>query len=342
MMIVIETFLVVAFISLGIVTSISDVKDGRIYNKTLLEFALPGIILCAIYYGYFARDLFGSFVINFVIIALISLILFYTHSFAGGDCKLTLVMAMLYPANEYLVYGRSEVTLYFVLCLAIIYGYFYLLFFSIYSLIKGKTKITKEYVKEYLGNFLKSFLSASGYICLVNLLFIIMALKGISVNEWIVRIVCMTSAWLVGKESKLKKWPVVVVVYLIDIVVGLILGFIPFSINPENYILVIVLLLCQMTIRTSLYQEVKICDLKKGMILSSISSMLMQNSRVRGLPPISSEDLKSRLTEDQVESIGRWASSRNVLTVTIVRKIPFAIFIFAGFLSYFVIWGMIK
>lgn len=106
--------------------------------------------------------------------------------------------------------------------------------------------------------------------------------------------------------------------------------------------LVILLLLCQMTIRTSLYQEVKICDLKKGMILSSISSMLMQNSRVRGLPPISSEDLKSRLTEDQVESIGRWASSRNVLTVTVVRKIPFAIFILAGFLSYFVIWGMVK
>ena len=43
-----------------------------------------------------------------------------------------------------------------------------------------------------------------------------------------------------------------------------------------------------------------------------------------------------------MESIGRWASSRNVLTVTVVRKIPFAIFIFAGFLSYFVIWGMVK
>lgn len=341
-MIVIEFLLVVAYISLGIIASISDVMNGRIYNKTLLGFVLPGIVLCAIYYGYFDRDLFWLFVMNFGIIALISLILFYTHSFAGGDCKLTLVMAMLYPANEYLVYGKSDVTLYFALCLAILYGYFYLLFFSICSLVKRKTKFTKEYVKGYLENFLKSFLSASGYICLINLFFIIIGMRGIYVNEWIVRIVCMISAWLVGKESKFKKWQIVVGVYLIDIVIGLILGFIPFSFNPENYMLVILLLLCQMTIRTSLYQEVKICDLKKGMILSSISSMLMQNSRVRGLPPISSEDLKSRLTEDQVESIGRWASSRNVLTVTAVRKIPFAIFIFAGFLSYFVIWGMVK
>lgn len=84
-----------------------------------------------------------------------------------------------------------------------------------------------------------------------------------------------------------------------------------------------------------LYQEVKICDLKKGMILSSISSMLMQNSRVRGLPPISSEDLRSRLTEEQVESIGRWASSRNISAVTGCQENPFAMFIFAGFLNVF-------
>ena len=104
-MIIIEIFLTAVLILLGIIASISDVRDGRIYNKTLLGFVLPGIVLCVIYYGYFARDLFWLFMINFGIIALISLILFYTHSFAGGDCKLTLVMAVLYPANEYLVYG---------------------------------------------------------------------------------------------------------------------------------------------------------------------------------------------------------------------------------------------
>ena len=69
-MIIIEFLFIVAFILLGIITSISDVRDGRIYNKTLLGFALSGIVLCVIYYGYFARDLFGLFMINFGIIAL--------------------------------------------------------------------------------------------------------------------------------------------------------------------------------------------------------------------------------------------------------------------------------
>ena len=129
---------------------------------------------------------------------------------------------------------------------------------------------------------------------------------------------------------------------MLNIGIGLFFRFLPFSLNPENYIMVVVLLIFQMTIKTILYEEIKIADLKKGMILSTISSMMMQNSRVRGLPLVSTEDLKSRLTEEQVNSICRWSKSRKIETITIVRKIPFAIFIFSGFLSYFVIWGVIK
>lgn len=341
-MIIIEILFMIALISLGVITSISDARDGRIYNKTLFIFAIAAIILGIIYYGYFARDLLLLFLVNFGIIASISMILFYTHSFAGGDCKLTVVMAMLYPANYYLVYGKTEMTLYFALGIAILHGYIYLLGFSIYALVKGRTKITKDYVKGCFLSFMKSFVSASGYICLVNLFFIFIGLYGIYVNEWVIRIVCMMAAWIVGKSAILKKWPIVAEIYTIDIIIGIFLGVVPFSFNPENYVLVIILLLCQMTIKTSLYEEVQISDLKKGMILSSFSSMLMQNSRVRGLPVVSSEDLKSRLTDEQVASIERWASGRNISSITVVRKIPFAVFIFGGFLSYFIIWSVAK
>lgn len=97
-----------------------------------------------------------------------------------------------------------------------------------------------------------------------------------------------------------------------------------------------------MTIRTDLYERIKIADLKKGMILSMGSSMLMQGSRVRGLPGISSEDLKSRLTETEVNSIIRWGKGKEIDDLIIVKKIPFAIFIFLGFISYFLIWSVVK
>lgn len=114
-----------------------------------------------------------------------------------------------------------------------IWIFLFVVFFNLF-IGKEKNKVYKRIVKGYLGNFLKSFLSASGYICLINLFFIIIGMRGIYVNEWIVRIVCMISAWLVGKESKFKKWQIVVGVYLIDIVIGLILGFILFSFNRRT------------------------------------------------------------------------------------------------------------
>lgn len=341
-MIIIEKLLMIMLFSLGVLASISDMREGHIYNKMLLVFSACALGLDLIYYGYFARDLILLFLMNFGIVTLISLVLFYTHSFAGGDCKLMLVMALIYPANYYLMYGQVRMTLFFTLCIAIFYGYLYLIGYSIYGLIRRKTKITSKYIKEYLLNFLKSFISASIYISGINLMAVLISLAGINIDIWILRVICMLAAWFVGKNKFLKKWPIVLGVFILDIILGIFLKVIPFSFNPENYILIIILLLCQMTIRTSLYEEILIANLKKGMILSSFSSLLMQNSRVRGLPKVSSEDLKSRLTEEQVESVRRWASGRKIESVTVVKKIPFAIFIFGGFLSYFVLWSVVK
>ena len=64
------------------------------------------------------------------------------------------------------------------------------------------------------------------------------------------------------------------------------------------------------------------------------SSMLMQGSRIRELPPISTEDLRSRLTENEINNIKRWAEGRNVTSLVIVKKIPFAVFIFMDLVGY--------
>ena len=207
---IVEILLISLLIVLGILTSITDTREGRIYNKTLLIFMIMGLILDMVYYGYLARNLFLPFLLNFVVIALISLTLFYTHTFAGGDCKLSLVMALLYPAGNYLMYGTSKATLFFALCIGIFYGYIYLLVSSLFSLIKGETKLSKTYITGYLLSFFKSFISASGYICLINLFFIYLAMQGIYINEWIIRAICMALAWFIGKSVLLKKWILVI------------------------------------------------------------------------------------------------------------------------------------
>lgn len=331
-----EIALALCIIALGTIVSISDIKNGVIKNKILLTFAILGIVLDGIYYGVFANDIIFDFIVNFFVVAFVSLLLFFTHSFAGGDCKYCIVLALLYPANLYFVYRNSIYTLCFGIGIAIIYGYFYLLASAIKAIIKKKNKIPKEYVSDYLKNFIKAYFAAMVYIALISLVFLLFE-NVISINQWIVSVTCLTVAWIIGKYSFFKKIYIIIPVLIVDIVLSVVLRELPISTNPGSYLLVLFLIVCQMTIRTNLYENIKITEIKTGMILSMYSSMLMQNSRVRGLPNISAEDLRSRLTQEEVDAIGRWAKSREVDEVIIVKKVPFALFITLGYVTYFLL-----
>ena len=164
---------------------------------------------------------------------------------------------------------------------------------------------------------------------------------GIEINIWIVRILCLVVAWFVGHYQVFKRWFVFLPAFCIAIVISVATKTLPVSLNIENYILVLVLLVCQMTIKTTIYETVEVEQLKKGMILTTFSSMLMQTSITKGLPGVSTEDLKSRLSSDEIESIKIWAKATHTEKLTIVKKIPFAIFISIGMCLYGAIWGLL-
>ena len=86
------------------------------------------------------------------------------------------------------------------------------------------------------------------------------------------------------------------------------------------------------------YQEIPTAEVRAGQILSAATVMLFQTSRVRGLPGGMTEDLRSRITSEEAESVHRWEKSVGGKPhVIIVRKIPFAIFIGVGTLAFLII-----
>ena len=216
----------------------------------------------------------------------------------------------------------------------------YMLVSSVYKLINKKQSLTKNYIKKYMILFFKTYISIMSYVLLVNILLQVFSDDKILVNQWIIRIFCISVSWLVGKYKMMQKLYLVILIFVVDFVVGYYCKIMPMF-KLENYILVIFIMLCQLIIKANLYEEINISELRKGMILSMTTSIAMQNSRVRGLPQVSMEDLRSRITEDEVNSIKRWAKSRNVNSLTIVKKMPFAIFIFIGFVSYYIIWSVL-
>lgn len=230
-----EIILGIALVSICIISTKTDLQEGKIHNRTLKNFIIFAILLNVLYYAFFAKTYALIYVVNVLALAGLSLLLFYTHSFAGGDCKLAIVLALLYPGRYYLSYGGMNVTLFVAIGFALLWGYLYLLFTSMIALIKKNSKWTSDYVKVCLIGFIKSFVLSIIYICAINLVFCLLKLIGLNINIWIIRIICMTMAWFVGRKKIFRNKHMVCVVLIIDIVLSLYLKIIPLSIHKENF-----------------------------------------------------------------------------------------------------------
>ncbi|MFV0424850.1 MAG: hypothetical protein ACK5K7_04730, partial [Bacilli bacterium] len=134
----------------------------------------------------------------------------------------------------------------------------------------------------------------------------------------------------------------IVFVLIFDIIMTFFTGFIPFSTNLISYFIVLFLMLVQILATEFNHTEIQVSELKKNMILSQQYCILFIKSKTKNLPSMSDETLKSRLSSGEVASIQRWAKSKNIETVQVVRKIPFAICITLGVILYCIIGGILN
>lgn len=108
------------------------------------------------------------------------------------------------------------------------------------------------------------------------------------------------------------------------------------------YTFTIFLMIIKMLISEFNYRAVRTDDVKKGMIPSALTTILFAQSRIKGLPQMSYEDMRSRITQEEAEAIKKWGRSKNGLDeIQIVKKVPFAIFISFGVLGHVVLWGIL-
>ena len=329
-------------ILLGVSASYSDIKEGVIPNRLLILFAVIGVFLDVFYIIFVAQDILLLTIGNILTSVLVAFLLYWTHAFAGGDLKLVATMSLLYPTGAYLTYGISDVTLFLAIFFAVFWGYVYLLADTLFYIGKGNVGFNQKYVRSYLTHYMKTYISAMSYVSLLMLLSEIVRRYILQVPSAITWAGGFAIAWLCGRYPALRQKQFVGAVLALDFIIGWILKIFPFSRNPCTYVFTAVLVLCQMAIRSNLYREIPTSEVRKGMILSMASSLSMQRAKVHGLPGISSEDLRDRLTEEQAESIKKWGKTKSGLDrLMIIRKIPFAIFITFGYITYFSLWGVL-
>ena len=332
-MIYLEACMLAILALLFLRTSISDLKSGKIGNKAILAALVPGAACAIPYYAFFAADCLLAYSVNAVFAIIISLILYALGIWGAGDSKLLLTTIILFPTRIYCLSNRSMASCFLLVALIFIIAFVYIVIDTLVLGIKQRDLLripkTRIDLKQYAKGFLFFFL----FLSLANAV-IVKALPESVLADTVLVTAVHFILILIGQRLEEKaNWTVALTMGAVWLAL-IISGFSHLSLSGVNliaYLIVIALMLFRLVADRYNYKTIEITQLKPGMILSAWSVLAFSESKVVGLPRKTSEDLKARLSAEEVERVNKWAKTKNgQKTITIVRKIPFALFIALG------------
>ena len=334
---IIESLLIAFIICVCVKTTISDIQKNVISNKIILTSVVIGTLLDFLLYALPAREAFIPFIINLAAISSISILLYALHIWAAGDSKLYFIIGLLFPGSLYwntteILSGSWWVALYSVLL-----GYTYIVVESAFLCAKRKKDLKFLTLKYYFKGYFKRLIVCFAYTTALWVLSVAFWNEFYESHYTLFAFISILIAILASKFQMLKKLYFLIPFIIFDVAMQILLKISVFSFTGITQMIIVVFLLLIENVSEQFdYEVIQVAELKKGMILSTETTLLFMKSRVDGLPPFSTEDLRSRLTDSQVESIEKWSRSKSgQLTVKVVKKIPFAIFLSVGVFIYF-------
>lgn len=328
---------------LGTLTTYTDLKYHKAFNRDLLGFAIFGVIiqLCNLLLGF--QDLL-AFIINLAITFGVSFAFFAFRIWAAGDAKLFTVMVLLVPYQFYKVNETELFPAFFILGLvfttALIYVFLESAYFFVKEIVKSKKFSLREFVpkltKDFFLSWVIGYLAADTFTGLAML----MGQNFLMNNRYtfvIVHLLLITALFsLLDTAQKKVLFTVACVSVRLLMASPLVKYPIQFSID-FIFVTAVIIVFRTFTERYN-YQTIPTSDIRVGQILAKSNFIFLLPSKVKDLPEWSDESTRCRLNLSEVNAIKRWENSKHGRkTVTIVRHIPFAPFIFLGTLIFMAI-----
>lgn len=338
---IIEIIMLLLTAVYSVFAMISDLRLGKISNASVVIAGVSAIGLDIVYYSISRPDLLMDFGITVGVMAVIAVGMYLLHTWAAGDCKLLFALSLSYPAGLYFNVNGYNVTLWLSVAFAFVVGFMYTVGESVATGIQEKHVISRNEFFSKMKRFLVSYVVIIIYVAFVNI--IMLMLFQYEIARLLMPVAMLAVALCAAKFSIFRNKIAVVIVLVSDIALSIHFTYIPLSKNWISYIVVIAVAFAREFMSEYNYRTIPAERVEKGMILSCSSSALMQSSKIKGLPPISTEDLRSRLTQQQADSIKRWSrTSQLYQNISIVKKIPFAGFISVGMIVYILLGVFVR
>ena len=332
-----------SIIALGVITTYSDMVHHKAYNKDLAIFACVGIAIQVLCIFCSDGDLTMA-VINIMLTFLVSFVFFATRIWAAGDAKLFTVMILLIPRQ---LYGGSDKALFpafVILGLAFALALFYVMVESIILFFNDARNQRLGNYRRFLPKFSIRFILswAMGYLAINTFDSILMLIDESGFLKTMPMIFIINILFVMALFSIIKSLKLQVIVAGVCILLRVCLNnyldieLLPFSIST------VIVVVCIMFIRSFTgqydYRVIPTSSVREGQILAKQTLIFMIPSAVKGIPKWTDESTRCRLDSEAVVAIKRWEKSKyGQSTITIVRHIPFAPFIFIGTIIYLLV-----
>ena len=334
MMIYLEAALLTCMVIDGALCALSDCKTSLVPNKAIVAGFFVGLALHIglLLTGYAA--FYPTWLLNMVLADLLAFGMFYIKMWAAGDAKLFMLMFFLLPPrlldNGSLAFCIIPYMFIFIPALG------WMAADSIVRLIrKEKTKKQPLQINQMAKNICINLIESTALYSIASYWFS----SFIAEESLFCAVVMIVYVLWCNSRSWMRKWQAILAH---GIVIVIFWGINSWKIALPDWssqLVLVAVILCQQFLAMYNYQLIPTQNVKTGMILSAETVFQFQISRVQGLPVDASEELSAKISEAQAAAVRRWEqSAHGQSTVWIVRKVPFAIMILIGFVT----WSILR
>lgn len=312
------------------IVSYSDIKSGIIKNNLLIKLGSIPIFLNVINIidKFDREDLMYMFLM--ICMIFLSLVLFFSKIWAGGDCKFFIIIILSIPV-EYTNYNNGLFNSYvLILFYSFVIAYVYMFFESIKEyVLKGKNIDKCKIIENSLYQikmYIKVYLMV---MCINNIVAIILDLGNFGQYKYIINVIfnLIIILWIINKKILTNKILILIVV-LIDILLVIFAdtGFVTKK-TLLTFCAVAIVALTKHFINAFNYKRINQNEIKEGMILSTNTSIAISQISNNLFRCLSDETLSSRLNSKEVMEIKKIKNLDQKVEIFIVKKIPMAFFI---------------
>ena len=319
----------------GFITSYTDIRYKKAYNKVLIFF-IPAGLGIQIASMVMSSDIAPMIIANMLAAIIISAVFYTFQIWAAGDAKVFMIVVSLIayrlysPEKSYTLPALYIIG--FTFTIAVIYIMLESLVLFICELRVKKIKREKKnlnFSTQSLLTWLLAFLAVDSF---DNILFL---LRKNFIFENRILLATTNILFTIAIMSLIKNKFARILSLIVIAVIRIFLMFfiaLPFPLLSFANIFVVLITVCMRRFAESYNNRtIKTSDIKAGDVLTREAIIFMLPSKVNGLPNYTDETTRCRISQSEADAIKRWEKSKYGLPdIKIVRTIPFTPFIFLG------------